>query len=72
MTRIVEPVYRKIGKRMRKFREHSGMTQLDVAVRSRTSRAHIANMERGEERIRIHTLANVAKALGVHLGWFFD
>lgn len=71
MKKPIEPIYRKIGREIRNSRLCAGMTQLELARNARTSRSHIANMERGEERIRIHTLQKVAQALKIDLHWFF-
>lgn len=61
----IEPVYVQIGRRVRKARKRSSLTQAMVADRTSLSRTSIANIERGEQRFMVHCLFELASALGV-------
>jgi transcriptional regulator with XRE-family HTH domain len=66
MSLINEPeLYRKIGELVRIAREKAGWTQADLAKLSGLTRTSITNLEAGNQRIRVHTLLNIAQALGM-------
>lgn len=75
----VERCYKRIGLRIRWFRIEAGLSQRELAERLRgkgkrkrgLSRCHIANMERGEQRIYPHQLEQIGRALSVPAKWFF-
>lgn len=75
----VEKCYKKIGLRIRWFRMEAGLSQRELAEKVRgksrrkrgLTRAHIANMERGEQRIWPHQVEQIGRALGVPANWFF-
>ena len=73
----VERCYKRIGRNIRYHRRAAGLSQRELAVRAASkgrrgfTRAHIANMERGEQRIWPHQVAVIAKALGVPAAWMF-
>lgn len=69
MSLINEPeLYSKIGELVRMAREKAGWTQADLAKLSGLTRTSITNLEAGNQRIRVHTLLNIAQALGVPPG----
>ena len=63
----IEGVYRQLGARIRQCRLARGLTQLDVAARvvPPVTRASIANLELGQQRVLVHTLVQLAAILDV-------
>ena len=64
-TNPVDALYEEIGDRIRKEREELGFTQSDLAQEIGMLRTSIANIETGRQRLPIHVLFNIARALGV-------
>jgi transcriptional regulator with XRE-family HTH domain len=58
-------VYARIGKRVRAIREKRGMTQKALATLVHLTRTSITNIERGNQKLLVHTLVDIAKALNV-------
>ena len=58
-------VYRAIGQRIRDVRIAKRIVQSDVADEARLTRQSVANIERGRQRFMVHTLLDIARALGV-------
>ena len=58
-------LYALLGANVRKYREIARLTQDEVADRLSLSRTSVTNIEKGKQRIQIHTLYNIAKVLGV-------
>jgi transcriptional regulator with XRE-family HTH domain len=65
-----EPFYGELGARVREWRVRRGMTQGDLGTRLTppVTRASIANLEVGKQRVLAHTLAQLADVLGVGIG----
>lgn len=63
----VEPFYVEVGRRIQNLRNTLGMTQefLGNQLEPKVTRASIANIETGKQRILAHTLVQLANALGV-------
>jgi len=59
-----EPVYTLIGARIRMIREALDITQGDLAKRLHMTRGSLANIELGRQRVLLHSVDNIAKALG--------
>jgi DNA-binding XRE family transcriptional regulator len=57
----------KIGVALRQAREEAGMTQAEVAEQLDTQKSAISRIENHAEDIRLSTLENYAKALGLNL-----
>jgi DNA-binding XRE family transcriptional regulator len=57
--------YVEVGRRVRLARERAGMTQDALAGRVSLSRTSVTNIEKGRQKILLHTLWNMADALGV-------
>ena len=75
----VERCYKRIGLAIRWYRVNAGLSQRELAAAVRPTRykrgltrAHIANMERGEQRIWPHQVAIIAKALSLPPEVFFN
>jgi transcriptional regulator with XRE-family HTH domain len=66
-ARSPELIYRVFGRRLRKFRKQKGLPQQELATLSGLSRASIANIENGKQRVLVHQLLQFADALGVEV-----
>lgn len=66
----VEPLYAAIGLKIRKARERQSLTQGELAgsLTPPLSRAALANMEAGRQRIMLHVLIDIATACGTTIG----
>lgn len=60
------PIYAALGDLVRKHRESQEMSQVSLAKRVGLSRASVANIEKGRQRIPLHHLYRLAHALGVN------
>src|SRR4051794_14253372 len=67
MPAPIEPFYSELGRRISEIRSKRGTTQdhLGALLTPSTTRASIANIERGKQRVLVHTLVQLAKALQV-------
>lgn len=59
----VEPLYKKIGERVRIRRKQLGMSQVRLASELDLSRASLANLETGRQRLLVHQLFRLAEVL---------
>ena len=57
----------KVGVLLRQAREQSGITQEDLARRTKTKKSAISRLENHAEDVRLSTLDRVARALGKNL-----
>jgi transcriptional regulator with XRE-family HTH domain len=60
-----ETFYVELGRRVRQARERAGLTQDVLAARVSLSRTSVTNIERGRQKVLLHTLCGLAEALGV-------
>lgn len=60
-----EDFYREVGERIRKARRARGLTQAALATLVSLTRTSITNVEKGRQKILLHTLADLARALHV-------
>jgi transcriptional regulator with XRE-family HTH domain len=58
-------IYAETGRRIRDYRKTRGVSQGRLAALVGLSRTSITNIERGRQKILLHTLAEIANALGV-------
>ena len=58
-----------VGARIRSRRKSKGWTQEQLGDRAQLDFATIGGAERGEKSLSLNSLARVAKALDVDLGW---
>lgn len=64
-TAAITNLYRTIGGHIAAARQERGIRQSDLAVAVGLTRASVANIESGTQRIQIHTLIAAAQALGI-------
>ena len=57
--------YEELGRRIREAREAAELTQEELALRLTLSRASVANIERGNQRVALHKFVEIAQVLGV-------
>ena len=57
----------KVGVLLRQAREQAGITQEDLARRTKTKKSAISRLENHAEDVRLSTLDRVARALGKNL-----
>lgn len=58
-------VYRALGARVAQLRRGLGLTQVEFAERAGLSRASIASIEAGRQRITLDQLYEIARGLGI-------
>lgn len=59
-----DALYLAIGRRIRSERLKKGLSQSELGAASELTRASIANLEQGRQRIPLHRLYGIATALG--------
>ena len=64
MAKQIEPVYRLLGAKVEMMRNTLGWTQAELATRIGMSRASIASLETGRQRLMMHDVEKVARAFG--------
>ncbi len=57
--------YREVGRRIRRAREARGLTQAQLASGTSLTRTSITNIEKGRQKLLVHTLSDIAFALTV-------
>ena len=72
MTPKKDPLFSKLGERIRTFRKRSRFTQAQLAEKADISVNFIGNAERGESAASVRTLKQIASALGVNIRDLFD
>ena len=58
--------YSGLGRKLCQQRERCGFTQEDLAAKIGLTRTSITNIEKGRQRILLHTFIDLATSLGVH------
>ena len=64
MAKPIEPCHAMVGMRIRQIREVLGITQEDLAKRVTMTRASVANLEIGRQRLLLDGVERFATALG--------
>lgn len=64
-SNAVEPIYMELGARIRVYRKRAHYTQERLADDVGISRAALANVELGRQRIMLHSLSVYARHLGI-------
>ena len=62
----------KIGQRIKELREHTSMSQKDLAYAADLDRSYIASIENGQRNVSIVNIEKIATALNVTLKEFFN
>ena len=65
------PADRRIGKRIREAREHSGLTAQVLARFLKMTKQGVLRYEDGSVAVRASTLAAIAKVLSKPIGFFY-
>lgn len=60
---MYESIYANLGRRIRARREALGISQEVLSVAVRQTRASIANIEAGRQRLMLHNVPALARAL---------
>lgn len=60
---VVEAIYTRFGRELRRVRRQKGMTQDDLGQRVNLGRTSIVNIESGRQRVHLHTFVGLADAL---------
>ena len=71
-TAHAEDALIQLGEDLRGLRKGQGLTLEDLAAASGKSVSFISKIERGQARPSVTTLQELAGALGVPVGWFFE
>jgi transcriptional regulator with XRE-family HTH domain len=68
----MEPVYKRLGKRVKMLREGLGLTQEKLAARMGLSRVSISNIESGSRKINADELLRLSRVLNIHVDALLD
>lgn len=63
----IENIYKKVGERVASFRAAATMTQEEAASRAGMPRPLWSKLENGRYRVQLHSLPDIARALGVEV-----
>lgn len=63
--KTLEPIYQEAGKRIVGWRKHRGLSQAQLAEKIGLTRASLTNIEVGKQRVQIHTLVKICRALDI-------
>jgi len=55
----------KLGEKIKKIRKENGLSQEQLATKSKLHRTYISDIERGDRNVSIRNIEKIAKALGV-------
>ena len=68
-AKSIEPFYAELGRSIQTHRAKLGWSQesLGAALKPQVTRASIANIEAGKQRVLTHTLVQIADLLGVEI-----
>lgn len=64
--------YQRFLKKLRRAREQSGMTQVEVARQLRRTQAYVSKCESGDRRVDVVELKAFAKLYGKSVSYFVD
>ncbi len=65
-------VHKKLGRRIKKFREQAHLSQQELGKITKLHRTHIGAVERGQQNISVDSVYKIAKSLKVKLKDLFD
>ncbi len=55
----------KLGEKIKKIRKENGLSQEQLATKSKLHRTYISDIERGDRNVSIRNIEKISKALGV-------
>lgn len=55
----------KLGEKIKKIRKEKGLSQEQLATKSKLHRTYISDIERGDRNVSIRNIEKIAKALGI-------
>lgn len=61
----LDAFYQEVGRLVRSARNQAGLTQDILAERVALSRTSVTNIERGRQKMLLHTLRDIAEAVGI-------
>jgi len=61
----VEAIYARFGQQLRRVRKQRKMTQAALADHVQLGRTSVVNIEKGQQRVHLHTVYALARALDV-------
>lgn len=67
----IRAVYKRLGIKLRRFRDERNLTQEKLALEANLNRAYIGYIERGERKPSIETIDKIARVLKVKLHELF-
>ena len=69
MANKIEPFYQALGSKLQEAREERKMTQAQLgrSLTPASTRASIANIENGKQRVLLHTFLQLSRALDVDM-----
>ncbi|OGX40012.1 MAG: hypothetical protein A3D87_08245 [Omnitrophica WOR_2 bacterium RIFCSPHIGHO2_02_FULL_50_17] len=70
-SRNMADINKRVGKKIRYYREKKRLTQEALAFEADLHRAYVGQIERGEKNIGIQNLEKIAKALNIKASKFF-
>ena len=65
MSEKLEPIYKRIADKIVAGRKFQNITQKDLAEACAMSRPALANIEAGRQRVSIHDIQNICRAIGI-------
>lgn len=68
----METIAQEVGLRIRRYRQHQGLTQEALAEKAELHHTYIGQVERGEKNLTIHSLEKILSALGVTFSELFE
>ena len=60
--------YQRFGRHLRQARKAAGLSQADLAVAIKLTRTSISNIEKGRQKVLLHTFAEMLHVLNVRSG----
>jgi transcriptional regulator with XRE-family HTH domain len=64
----IEPIYQRLGAAVLELRTEAGWTQQDLAGQIGLTRASVANVETGRQRLMLHQIEALADVFNVSIG----
>jgi transcriptional regulator with XRE-family HTH domain len=72
MATIYDPAYQRIVARLREARQHTGLTQAEVAKKLRRPQSYVSRAEAGQHRLDVLELLTFARIYGQPIDFFIQ